>query len=48
MFGKFNYWRERRVYKKYAKLNVKRKAKEQTMKVFKLFDDVRRRTGFVK
>lgn len=48
MFDKINYWRERRAYKKYARLNIKRKAKESTLKIFKAFDSIRRKTGFVK
>lgn len=48
MFNKINYFRERRAYKKYARLNIKRKAKENSLKVFKMFDSIRRKTGFVK
>lgn len=48
MFNKINGWLERNAYKVYAKLNTKRKAQEAGLKIYKFFDDVRRKTGFVK
>ena len=48
MFNKVNSWREKHAYKVYAKLNAKRKSKEATMKIYKIFDDIRRKSGFVK
>lgn len=48
MMEKFNLWREKRAYAKYAKLNIKRKAKESQMKVYEWADSIRRRIGYVK
>lgn len=48
MFTKINNWRERHAYRTYAKLNVKRKSKEASLKVYQMFDSVRRKIGYVK
>lgn len=48
MFNKINSWRERHAYKVYAKLNTKRKSKEASLKVYQMFDSVRRKIGYVK
>ena len=48
MFEKINRWREDRAWNKYSRLNIKRKAKEGGLKLFQLFDAIRRRTGYVK
>ena len=39
---------EIKAYEKYAKLNIRRKSEEKTNVVFKFFDDIRRKTGYVK
>lgn len=49
LIDRFNLGREKRAYKKYVRLNVRRKGKEVGgLAIFKKFDVVRRRTGFVK
>lgn len=49
MVNRLNLWRERRAYNTYLKLNTRRKAKlPKQLKIYDVFDDVRRRIGYVK
>lgn len=49
MIEKINRWRERKAYRTYVKLNLKRKAKEPTtLKIYEMADNIRRRIGYVK
>lgn len=48
MFDTLRFKIEAAYYRKYIKMNTKRKSKDKSLKVFKVFDDVRRKIGFVK
>lgn len=49
MFTKLNLWREQMAYRRYLKLNIKRKAKcPSSIKLYDMLDAIRRRIGYVK
>lgn len=48
MFKRINLWREKHAYRTYQKLNVRRKSKEVQLKIYDLFDEARRKIGYVK